>query len=161
MPIVMPETACFPEDLLANPPDDFEGRRWRVAQTMARQEKSLARELARLEIPFYLPLVPRRLEYKGRRVVSYSPFFSGSVFLYATDEERRICLATRRVSSILEPHDQKELRDDLLRVEAMLNGKGTSDMCNSASLERLGIAMPRRHFAWAWEKREAGAVCGS
>src|SRR5215471_4241054 len=111
MPIVMPEIACFPEDLLANPPDDVEGRRWRVAQTMARQEKSLARDLARLEIPFYLPLVPRRLECKGRRLISYSPLFNGSVFIYANEGERHQCFATRRVADIVEASDQISLRD--------------------------------------------------
>ncbi len=132
MPIARPEIACHPNDLLTCLPQDAADRRWIVAQTLARQEKSLARDLLRCGIPFYLPLMPRRLSYKGRQASSYVPLYPGFVFLYANADERQTCLATGRIAVILEIGDQLRFREDLLRVAnaianetAILSGDST------------------------------------
>src|ERR1043166_8139358 len=120
MPIVVPAVSCHPTDLLNRLPDEVPGRRWLVACTMPRQEKSLARELYSRGVPFYLPLLAKRLLYKRRSTKSYLPLFSGFVFLYADDRERAAALATGRISTILEVPDQEELYCDLQQVEAAL-----------------------------------------
>ena len=58
MPILEEETTHFPGDAIERWAGD--GRRWLALYTKARQEKSLARELLKYRIPFYLPLVKRR-----------------------------------------------------------------------------------------------------
>lgn len=120
MPILVPAVSCHPTDLLTCLPDDVKGRRWLVACTMPRQEKSLARELHQRGVPFYLPLLAKRLLYKRRTAKSYLPLFSGFVFLYANDAERAAALETGRITSILEVPNQAELHRDLSQVESML-----------------------------------------
>jgi hypothetical protein len=120
MPIVVPAVSCHPTDLLTRLPVDSLDRRWLVACTMPRQEKSLARDLFQRGIPFYLPLLGKRLRYRGRSTKSYLPLFSGFVFLYANDRERAEALATGRITSILDVADQAELQRDLAHVEATL-----------------------------------------
>ena len=55
MPIHPAETSVFPADLLEEPPLGPSQRSWQVIYTKARQEKALARELVKLEVPFFLP----------------------------------------------------------------------------------------------------------
>ena len=57
-------------------------RRWFALYTKARQEKSLARELLKHRIPFYLPLVKKTNVSRGRKRISLMPLFGGYVFLY-------------------------------------------------------------------------------
>jgi hypothetical protein len=137
MPIIRPEISCNPQDLLITPPVDIEGRRWFAANTLARQEKSLARDLLRHGIPFYLPLLSRRLVYKGRSVWSYAPLYSGFVFLYANDQEQRACLATGRVAAILEIADQDGLRQDLKRIANALATGAMVSTTDAPFLPRL------------------------
>lgn len=96
------------------------GRRWYAVKTLARQEKTLARELEQLSIPYYLPLRTRILTYRGRKATSFSPLFTGFVFIFATDEERRACLATGCATSMLCIVDQEAFRLDLIEVATAL-----------------------------------------
>ncbi len=133
MPIVVPAVSCHPIDLLARLPDDVPGRRWLVACTMPRQEKSLARELFQRGVPFYLPLLAKRLLYKRRSTKSYLPLFSGFVFLYANDQERTAALETGRISTILDVPDQAELHRDLKQVETALHANGELEVADGIS----------------------------
>jgi hypothetical protein len=160
MPVVRSEISCFPKDLLTNTPVDVPGRRWFVAHTMARQEKSLARDLYRRQIPFYLPLQPRRLSYKGRRVLSHHPLFSSFVFLYADEQERHFCLATGRVASILQVDDQTTLCQDLLRIAAALaNGTRLSPE-EDPLLSSLGLMGKSAANRGQKSTKESAAICG-
>ena len=120
MPILAVETSLFPEDLfddcLAESPD----RRWWVVYTMARQEKALARQLLRFEIPFYLPLIARDNCIRGRRTRSHVPLFTGYVFLFGCDEERVRALSTNRISRVLDVKDQDLLHYDLRQVHRLI-----------------------------------------
>ena len=51
----------FPETLLESFDSSAGIGQWMVVYTKPRQEKSLARDLLRRSIPFYLPLVKRTL----------------------------------------------------------------------------------------------------
>lgn len=113
------EVYCYPPGLMRTTPADVQGRLWYVARTLARQEKILARELYQLKIPFYLPMLPRR-NRRGHPTTFGRPLMSGFLFVYCDHEERRACLATGRVASMLVVEDQSKLQQDLQRIESSL-----------------------------------------
>ena len=88
MPILATEPSLFPENLL----DDFgeagPDRRWWAVYTKSRQEKSLARQLLEMEVPFYLPLIPKTNLIRGRKFISQIPLFGSPMSLFGNDEER-------------------------------------------------------------------------
>ena len=59
MPLLDAEPPLFPLDLFDDKIDQavVQDKTWWVLHTKPRQEKSLARELFRREVPFYLPQV--------------------------------------------------------------------------------------------------------
>jgi transcription antitermination factor NusG len=119
MPILPPEPAVFPEGLF-DEADPSTGRAWWVLHTRPRQEKSLARQLHEKGIPFYLPLISRRLRFRGRVLTSRVPLFGGYVFLQADPDERLAALATKRVAQALPVADQVGLWHDLRQVYRLI-----------------------------------------
>src|SRR2546426_8678148 len=100
MPILPRETDVYPDDLLQRPELGTEPeRRWWALYTLSRREKELMRRLRGLEIPFYGPLVPRRLRSSSGRVrVAHVPLFSCYVFLYGDRADRHRALTTNCIS---------------------------------------------------------------
>ena len=86
MPILKEEPSMYPETLLDAAPAEMADRRWLALYTKARQEKSLAREMLKQHIPFYLPLVKKTNISRGRKRISLTPLFGGYMFLFAADE---------------------------------------------------------------------------
>jgi len=121
MPLLPPEPYLFPDGLfdISKPAPSAE-RRWWVLHTRPRQEKSLARQMLDAQVPFYLPLISRRLPIRGRMLTSYVPLFGGYVFSWATWDERIQALATRRVVSALEVKDQEQLWQDLWQLNRLI-----------------------------------------
>ncbi len=126
MPILQAEPSCYPEDLFEEPAHLGDGglveagRAWWVLHTKPRQEKALARQLLRIGVPFYLPLVPRRTLVRGRPLCSHVPLFSGYLFLLASQEQRVAALATDRVVQSLAVHAQEGLWHDLSQVHRLI-----------------------------------------
>ncbi len=120
MPILAAETSLFPDNLLVDFAAAATDRRWWAVYTKARQEKSLARQLVGLDVPFYLPLIPRVTNIGGRRVKSLLPLFSGYLFVYASDEQRLNTLATNRVAHMWSASDTCELTRDLQAIQAII-----------------------------------------
>ena len=120
MPILKEEPSLFPATLLDVAPDDAADRRWLALYTKARQEKSLARELLRFRIPFYLPLVKKTSVSRGRKRASLVPLFGGYVFLYGSEEERLRTLATNRISRVLAVEDPDQLVFDLRQLRQLI-----------------------------------------
>ncbi|MBX3435510.1 MAG: KOW motif-containing protein [Pirellulales bacterium] len=92
---------------------------WRVAYTKPRQEKALAWDLARKEIPYFLPLVLRETSSGGRRRRNLYPLFASYLF-YAGDEETRLAaLKTERIVSHVEiaPGEQDRFRREIAALE--------------------------------------------
>ena len=110
----------YPENLLQDVacPANEHARRWFVLYTKSRQEQALARELLRLRIPYYLPLVAKTL--RQLQVRSRSPLFDGYVFLFGNEDERVRCLATNRVVRVFPVFDQETLFSDLRRLEDLI-----------------------------------------
>jgi transcriptional antiterminator RfaH len=121
MPLLPAEPTWFPDALFTEAsPASSAGRLWRVLHTKPRQEKCLSRQFLEAKIPFYLPLLSRRLMVRGRAMTSYVPLFPGYVFLLGTIEERLRALATGRVVQTLEVADQPGLEKDLLQLWRLL-----------------------------------------
>jgi transcription antitermination factor NusG len=135
MPILAKEPALYPNTLLTGYLDSFEGvtdepelatydeteqRVWWCVFTRSRQEKKLARMLYGHEVPFYLPLVPHHHLYRGRKVKSYMPLFSGYMFLFADEEERITALTTNCISRMLPVDDKAQLIHDLLNIHNLI-----------------------------------------
>lgn len=120
MPILKEEPSIFPDTLLDAAPADAPDRRWFALYTKARQEKSLARELLKYQIPFYLPLVKKTTAARGRKRTSLTPLFGGYLFLFGSEEERVKGLTTNRVSRILPVEDPDQLVFDLRQLRQMI-----------------------------------------
>ena len=126
MPILSAEIDLSPADLLETSPPfcaetSEEMPQWWVFHTRARQEKSLARDLLAWEIPFYLPLVRRKLLIRGKPVQSRVPLFSSYVFVFGSPEARLQAYRTNRVAHVLAVSDGDQLRSDLLSVQRLIS----------------------------------------
>jgi transcription antitermination factor NusG len=120
MPILSQEPSVFPETLLDNGILEDISRRWWVLYTKARQEKSLSRDLLTRQVPFYLPLVRKTSMRRGRRFSSYTPLFSGYIFIFGSEEERLLSLKTNRISRILDVDDPEQLVHDLRQLRQLI-----------------------------------------
>jgi transcription antitermination factor NusG len=120
MPILKEEPNLYPETLLDALPSEANLSRWLVLYTKSRQEKSLARELLKSRIPFYLPLVRKTSVTRGRKRTSLMPLFGGYVFLYGSEEERVRSLTTGRISRVLEVEDAEQLVFDLRQLRQLI-----------------------------------------
>jgi transcriptional antiterminator RfaH len=116
----MDEPTLFPETLLDDWTAGPSGRQWWALHTKPRQEKALARQILRYEIPFYLPLVKKRTVYRGQKVVSFVPLFASYVFTYASNEERVCALTTKRVVQTLAVGNAEELVFDLRQFRRLI-----------------------------------------
>jgi len=129
MPILPRQRDLFPGDLLEQSPtgepsesSDESAARWLVYYTIARREKDLMRKLEAAGIPFFGPLVRRRLHGPGGRVRhSFVPLFPGYVFSWADDEQRRAALATNTISRWILAGDERMLMDDLRAIKRLID----------------------------------------
>jgi transcriptional antiterminator RfaH len=111
----------YPANLLETScPAKQHGRQWYVLYTKEGEEKSLARELERLGIPFYLPLVPRTQRIRRRTIMMYSVVFPCYVFMFGDEDERVRCLATNHVLRVLRVPDQESLARNLRSLELLI-----------------------------------------
>jgi transcription antitermination factor NusG len=121
MPVLPPEPRCFPASLFTSSEEEVRpGRAWCVLHTKPRQEKSLARQLAKDRIPYYLPTISRRNLVRNRVLCSYIPLFPGYVFLLANSPERLRSFETKCVVRSLPVADQDRLWHDLGQVERLI-----------------------------------------
>jgi len=120
MPILESETSQFPENLLDGFAEMTSERKWWAVYTRSRMEKSLARQLLSLEVPFYLPLIPKTTRVAGRTTKSLLPLFGGYLFIYGTETERVETLGTNRVAHMFAASQGNELTQDLRRVRTLI-----------------------------------------
>ena len=90
-------------------------------QTAAR--KKLAEQLAKFEIPHYLPVVKHKAITRGRTRITRSPLFAGYFFLRGTPEQRLRALETNRLVTTHRVADG-EVLCARLRELALLIDKG-------------------------------------
>jgi transcriptional antiterminator RfaH len=120
MPILKEEPSLYPETLLDEAPQEVPDRQWLAIYTRARQEKSLARELLKQQIPFYLPLIKKTSVSRNRKRISLMPLFGGYLFLFGAEEERIRCLTTNRVSRVLAVEQPDQLVFDLRQFRRLI-----------------------------------------
>jgi transcriptional antiterminator RfaH len=120
MPILAAEPDCYPQNLLDELPGEASDRRWWAVYTKSRQEKSLARQLYGMSVPYYLPLVSKISRIGPRNVQSHLPVFAGYVFLFGTQEERVQALTTNRISRILPVPGTEQMTADLRHVRSLI-----------------------------------------
>jgi len=129
MPILPRQRDIFPDSLLDGsagdecgcPVADDRGR-WVAFYTLSRREKDLMRKLEAAEVPFYAPLVKRRLRSPGGRArLTYMPLFPGYVFALVDDDQRRTALATNTVARWLPVPDAADLVADLRRIKRLID----------------------------------------
>ena len=121
MPILPRQRDIFPESLLDEPPA-ADGRGWIAFYTLSRREKDLMRKLEAATVPFYSPLVKRRLRSPGGRTrSSYVPLFPGYVFSLVDDEQRRAALATNTVARWLPIGDAAAFVGDLRNIKRLID----------------------------------------
>ena len=131
MPILPRQRDVFPGGLLDGGDADPLGKaaaaedaRWIAFYTLARREKDLMRKLEAAHVPFYAPLIPRRLHTAGGRVRhSYVPLFPGYVFATVDDEQRRDALATNTIARWLPIPDEKLLVSDLRAIKRLIDSE--------------------------------------
>jgi len=135
MPILPRQRDIFPEDLLDPPPGAAPGRddpagdgttaaaaSWTAFYTLSRREKDLMRKLEAAGVPFYAPLVKRRLRSPGGRTrLSHVPLFPGYVFSLVDDAGRRAALATNTVARWLPIPDPGGLVADLRAIKRLID----------------------------------------
>ena len=121
MPILDAEDTQHPKNLLLDFNEQPEDRRWWAVYTKARQEKALARQLVQMDVPFYLPLIPKENLIRGRRVKSHIPLFTGYIFVCGSEDERVQSLTTNRISTILPVEDQIQLLQDLRQIATLID----------------------------------------
>jgi transcription antitermination factor NusG len=121
MPVLSLEPDLYPERLLSEAVIEEDTERvWWVLHTRPRQEKSLVRQLHRAQIPYYLPLIPRRWRLRGRMMTSHLPLFPSYVFLFGDREERVGALSTNRIVRSLDVPDQGALWRDLRQIHRLI-----------------------------------------
>ncbi|WP_145247036.1 transcription termination/antitermination NusG family protein [Aeoliella mucimassa] len=72
-------------------------RTWWLLHAKPRQEKRLADELRRLDVPHYLPATKSKAITRGKPRYSWMPLFSGYLFLWSNEAQRLSALQTNRI----------------------------------------------------------------
>lgn len=122
MPILPKQRDMFPADLLDRGPPPQTGAHWVAFYTLSRREKDLMRKLEATGLPFYAPLVQRRLRSPGGRArTSFVPLFPGYVFSRVDDEQRRTALATNTVARWIPIVDEEMLLQDLRSIKRLID----------------------------------------
>lgn len=121
MPILAAQRSMHPDNLLLTWQQLGAERCWYALHTRPRQEKALSRQLLEREVPFYLPLVGKKLLVRGKCLLAYIPLFPGYVFLFGSDAERHFALTTRRVVQCVRAPDGAELARELRELQRLID----------------------------------------
>ena len=123
MPILERETDLYPDHLLDRAEDlRSDNARWWAIYTLSRMEKQLMRRLARMEVPFYGPMIDQRKRSPSGRIrTSYIPLFSNYVFVLGDETCRYKALTTNCVSRVLDVADADGLLHDLRAIRRLVD----------------------------------------
>lgn len=100
---------------------------WFVLHTKSRQEKALAKDLERMSVACYLPLITKA-KFHGKRPVTVSEaLFPSYLFLRGTREEAYSADRTKRVANIIEVPDQARMDWELRNLWVALGCGATLD----------------------------------
>lgn len=100
---------------------DFAGQWW-VAHTKSRNEKSLAQDLIRKNVSYFLPMSWKISRRSGRTIRSLLPLFSGYLFFCGEEIQRLEALRTNRIANVIEVKNQQKLVEELSQIERAIRG---------------------------------------
>lgn len=109
---------CFPDDVSSAPGQ----KRWWVAHTRSRHEKSLAQTLRQWEDAYFLPMVEKVRIRRNRKVRAAMPLFPGYVFFVGDENDRYRVMTTNRVANIIYVEDQDRLVSQMQQLKQALGG---------------------------------------
>lgn len=119
MPILAKEPDVFPADLLNS--QQALQQPWWAMYTLARQEKKLMRLLAKANLGFYSPIIPRRYRSPAGRVrTTYELLFPNYVFLCGDESIRHEAVCTGCVSRWMPVGQPLELVEDLRQLQSLI-----------------------------------------
>lgn len=117
VPTLAPMPDRAPADILeAAPPPPLS---WWIGRTLPRQEKKLARWLARQHCPYFLPMRRRVRNWRGRRIKSEEPLLAGYVFFFAPKVDAAFAWRSGALAGMLCADDQEGLRNELLALDRL------------------------------------------
>jgi transcription antitermination factor NusG len=95
---------------------------WMVAYCKPRQEKALAWDLCRREVPYFLPMVLRETSSGGRRRRNLYPLFPSYLFFAGDEAARLSVLKTERIVRLIQISDAElpRFRRELISLETAL-----------------------------------------
>jgi hypothetical protein len=95
---------------------------WSVAYCKPRQEKALAADLCRLDVPYFLPMVQRETSSGGRRRQNLYPLFPSYLFFAGQERERLAALRTDRIVRIIDVNqsEQPRFRQEIAALDVAL-----------------------------------------
>ena len=108
------------DQCLPDPAAGEQTNSWWLLHTKPRQEKKLAEQLKAFQLPHYLPVTKKKAVTRGKVRYSWSPLFSGYLFLMGTPEQRVRALETNRVVSTHESKDKEELARRLRELSELI-----------------------------------------
>jgi transcription antitermination factor NusG len=119
MPLLKREIDLHPPDLLTS--ELALNNPWWAMYTLARQEKKLMRELQKLDVAFYAPVIERRYRSpNGRLRKSYEPLFGNYVFVCGDEDSRYKAVCTGCVSRCMPVEQRDDLVADLLQIKNLV-----------------------------------------
>ncbi len=95
---------------------------WTAAYCKPRQEKALAWDLYRQEVPYFLPMIYRETSSGGRRRRNLYPMFKSYVFFAGGERERLAAAKTNRLLQLVEIDHagQANFRQEIVSLELAL-----------------------------------------
>ncbi|MEM8943656.1 MAG: transcription termination/antitermination NusG family protein [Planctomycetota bacterium] len=111
-----------PMTLPGAPPLDATPGAWSAAYCKPRQEKALAWDLCRRDVPYFLPMVQRETSSGGRRRRNMYPMFKSYLFFAGGEDERLAVTKTNRLVQLVEidPAAQQTFRREVCSLELAL-----------------------------------------
>lgn len=103
---------------------------WAVAHVRSRQEKALAHDLVRWQVPYYLPMLEtkKRRKDNGKIRKSVVPLFAGYLAFALPEDQWRGLYATRRLVNLLPIEDQGQFVHEIAQVQYALEHGATASI---------------------------------
>lgn len=100
--------------------DNSDVRAWWLVHSKPRQEKVLADELQKWNVPHYLPVTKFKAYTRGKLRLTRAPQFPGYLFLFGNAIERVRALKTNRIVAVHAVDDQGRLSRQLLELADLI-----------------------------------------
>lgn len=107
---------------------------WFVAHTKSRAEKALAHDLIALEIPYFLPMVPRITVSGGKKRKGLATLFPSYVFVCGNADARYVAMRTDRICQTIAVRQQEKFVTELVAIERALTAGIEMDLYSFADV---------------------------